>query len=143
MQFITWLYLRHLVDAIARGQGTDSIYQTLRAEEERKKSLLRQLQDLSALEQTVSLDEKRLLSVLQERISDFLGLLGSNIPAARQILRKMIEGRFCASRSLNTVRPLIASQQPGRMDPCYARRQVPTIVVEGRGIEPPSLAGSG
>jgi hypothetical protein len=86
--------LRHLVDAIARGQGIESIYETLRAEEERKKSLLRQLQVLSALEQTVSLDEKRLLSVLKERISDFPRLLGRNIPATRQILRKMIERKI-------------------------------------------------
>jgi hypothetical protein len=86
--------LRHLVDAIARGQGTDSIYQTLRAEEDRKKSLLRQLHNLTALEQTVSLDQKRLVSVLKERISDFPGLLGRNIPATRQILRKMIEGKI-------------------------------------------------
>jgi hypothetical protein len=46
------------------------------------------------LEQTVSLDEKRLVSVLKERIADLPGLLGRNIPETRQILRKMIEGKI-------------------------------------------------
>jgi DNA invertase Pin-like site-specific DNA recombinase len=52
--------LRHLVEAVAQGQGTDSLFATLHAEEDRKKALLHQLGELNNREKVIHLDAKRL-----------------------------------------------------------------------------------
>jgi hypothetical protein len=49
------------VEAIANGQGSHSVFTSLHAEEERKKTLLHQLADLNDREKVVFLDAKRLL----------------------------------------------------------------------------------
>ena len=41
-----------------------------------------------------SLDAKRLERMLLEKVSDVKALLGKHIPQARQMLRKLIEGRI-------------------------------------------------
>ena len=86
--------LHHLVEAIANGQGSQSVFSSLHDEEARKKTLLQELADLNNKENAISLDVKRLWRQLQERIGNLKGLLGRHTPQARAILRKLIEGHI-------------------------------------------------
>jgi hypothetical protein len=86
--------LHHLVEAVANGQGTHSVFTSLHAEEERKKILLHQLAELNDREKVVYLDAKRLLRELQARIGDLQALLGRNRAQARAILKKLVEGHI-------------------------------------------------
>jgi hypothetical protein len=97
--------LRHLVEAIARGQGSDSVYASLHAEEARKKVLVGQLAELNSLGNVASLDAKALAQNLRGRIKEMRALLGRHVPEARQILRKLIEGKLVCQPVLEAGRP--------------------------------------
>ncbi|MFQ5946774.1 MAG: recombinase family protein [Anaerolineae bacterium] len=84
----------HLVDAVKRGKATDSLLDTLQAEEDRKRVLVKQLSGLADLEKVASLDAKRIAQDLKMRVTDVKGLLGRHVPQARQMLRKLINGRL-------------------------------------------------
>lgn len=88
--------LRHLVEAIATGKATDSIYTELQKEEKAKKAMAIQLDDLDRLTRVVSLDSKRIEESLYDRVADLKGLLGRHIPQTRQMIRKVLDGPvFC------------------------------------------------
>lgn len=70
-------------------------------------------------------------SVLKERIADLPELLSRNIPETRQMLRKMIQGKILCEPVLEHGSSAYRFSATGRMEPCCARQQVPTIVVEG------------
>ena len=84
--------LRHLVDAIATGKATESIFSELQKAEKAKKSLTTQIEDLDELSYTVSLDAKRIERSLHTRASDWNGLIRRHPIQARQMLRKILEG---------------------------------------------------
>ncbi|MCS6265218.1 MAG: recombinase family protein [Nitrospira sp.] len=84
-------YEGNLVDAIAKGQPMDPLLAKLRAEETRKKSLVRELEQLTAADQIASLDEARLKRELKARFSDLRGLLDRHISTARRLLRTLME----------------------------------------------------
>lgn len=89
--------LQHLVDAIARGLATDSVIANLHSEEGRKKTLLRELEQLVSLQEITVFDAKRIAKDLHGRISDATSLLGRYTPQARQVLRKLLTGRIQCS----------------------------------------------
>ena len=65
----------------------------MRKEDTTKKTLIGQLEDLDHLTQVASLDAKRIERTLVARVADVKGLLGKHVPQARQMLRKLIDGR--------------------------------------------------
>lgn len=84
--------LHHLVEAVARGQATDALFANLRAEEDRKKAILRELDQMDSLMSIASLDAKRIAKNLESRLGDVKGLLSRHVPKTRQILRKLLDG---------------------------------------------------
>ncbi len=85
---------RALVEAVASGRATDAIYTELQQEDGAKKRLTAQLARMDQLARVTSLDAKRIERALLERTADVKALLGRHVPQARQMLRKLIEGRI-------------------------------------------------
>lgn len=81
----------HLVDAIAAGDKDPAIFQRLKAEETRRKDLVRELEQLAMVDQVTSLDEARLKRELKMRLADTKALLGRHIVGARRLLRTLLE----------------------------------------------------
>ena len=86
--------LRHLVEAIATGKATDTIYSELQKEEAAKKACLAQLARLDQLTSLAATDGTRIERDLAERVADMKGALGRHVPHTRQLLRKLIPGRI-------------------------------------------------
>lgn len=84
-------YEKNLVDAIAKGQSMDPLLAKLRAEEARKKDLVRQLEQLVTENQVTSLDDARLKRELKARLADTKALLGRHIAGSRRLLRTLLE----------------------------------------------------
>lgn len=84
-------YENNLVDAIGKGQPMDPLLAKLRAEEARKKDLVRELEQLTIGDQTVSLDEARLKREIKARFADTKGLLDRQISSDRRLLRSLME----------------------------------------------------
>jgi hypothetical protein len=82
---------RNLVDAIARGENMDPLFAKLKAEENRKKELIVELDRSSRPADIVKLDEVRLMRDLCILVSDTKSLLRRQRTQARQILRKLLE----------------------------------------------------
>src|SRR5262245_20958971 len=87
-------HTRNLVDAVARGEASDSLFARLKAEETRKRALVAELEARQQCAALASLDGKRLGRELAARTSDIKGLLGRHVPQTRQILRKLLVGRL-------------------------------------------------
>lgn len=85
---------RHLAEAIARGDAVDPLVAALKAEEERKAALTKDLAGLVDLDKVSSLDARRLKQTLRARVADAKGLLGRHVPQARQMLRKLLVDRL-------------------------------------------------
>ncbi len=97
--------LTHLVEAIATGDTSKAVFATLKSEEARKEVLQTQLTELADLGKIASLDAKRVARDLRERVSDVRGLLGRHVTRARQMLRKVLDGRIvCEPFEENGVR---------------------------------------
>jgi hypothetical protein len=86
--------LQHLVDAIATGKATESVFTELQKHEAIKAGLVARLRSLEQLTALSTLDGPRLARTLAERVADLRGLLGRHIPQTRQLLRKLIPGRI-------------------------------------------------
>lgn len=86
--------IKHLVNAVATGKATDGVWTELHQVEDEKKSVLRQLAELNLVANVTSLDAKRLERTLLDKVSDVTRLLGKHVPQARQMLRKLLDGRL-------------------------------------------------
>jgi site-specific DNA recombinase len=81
----------HLVDSIAAGDKDPAIFERLKAEENRRKELVKELEHLATADQVYSLDEARLKRELKARFADTKGLLDRHISSARRLLRTLME----------------------------------------------------
>ena len=86
--------MKHLVDAIERGETTESLLARLDENEQQKKSLKAQLEGFPQNGNVISLDEPRLKREAKTRVKDIRSLLHRQVPQARQILRKLIVGKL-------------------------------------------------
>ncbi len=91
---LTTARLKNLVNAVANGSQSEEVYGALKVEEERKKVLTAQLAEFANLDKLASLDAKRLARRAWEKLADVRGLLGKHTPQARQMLRKLLDGRI-------------------------------------------------
>jgi site-specific DNA recombinase len=89
--------LQHLVEAIATGRATDSVFTELQNHEAAKAGLVARIRGIDHLTDLSAMDGTRLTRTLADRVADVRGLLGRHIPHTRQLLRKLIPGRIvCA-----------------------------------------------
>ncbi len=86
--------LHHLVELVANGKASDSVIGSLHQEEARKKVLVQELARLDDLAQVVLLDAKHLAKDLRSHLGDMPALLSHQVPQARQMLRKFLDGRL-------------------------------------------------
>jgi hypothetical protein len=84
-----------LVEAIARGEGMDSLLTQLKAEEQQARLLAERLRTLSNCEQITSLNRKQLREELKRRVADIRGLLSRHVSQARQMIRKLVPQLDC------------------------------------------------
>jgi site-specific DNA recombinase len=85
---------QHLVEAIKQGEAMEPLVAALKAEEERKKALVAELDGLADRAKVPSLDSARLKRNLMARVADLQSLLTRHTPQARQMLRKLLMGRL-------------------------------------------------
>ncbi len=83
--------LKNLVDAVANGRKESALFERLANEEERKRSLIADLERLTRPEHVPHLDEARLKRELKARFADTRALLGRHITSARRLLRVLME----------------------------------------------------
>ena len=81
----------YLVDSIAAGDKDPAIFARLKAEETRRKELVRELETLATADQTISLDDARLKRELKARLADTKALMGRHIAGSRRLLRTLLE----------------------------------------------------
>jgi hypothetical protein len=86
--------IRHLVDAVKRGLGTDALLHELQAEEARKETLVRQRSGLDALARVGSLDARRVAGDLAAIARNVKRVLTTHVSQARQMVRQLLEGRI-------------------------------------------------
>ena len=87
--------VQRIIDAIADGQPHESLVARIKAEEDQKKALSRELEILQLQKRNVVyLDEAKVKQDLQKRVKDMKGVLGRHLPQARQALRKLLNGKI-------------------------------------------------
>jgi DNA invertase Pin-like site-specific DNA recombinase len=89
--------VRNLGDAIGAGRATDTLLGLLEVEEARKKALIRELSGLHETDKVTSLDAGRLTKAVAAKAADVRGLLGQHVPQAREMLRKLVDGRLACT----------------------------------------------
>ena len=106
----------HLVEHIANGRATDAIDVSLRHEEARKKTLLTELVKLDELVEMVQVDENRLAKELRNRVGDIPTLFARQIPLARQMLRKLLDGHIVCEPVEKGGKPSVTLKTSGNPD---------------------------
>jgi site-specific DNA recombinase len=85
---------RNLVAAVSRGDAVDPLLDALKAEGERKATLVRELTGLQEMEKVANIDSARVQRDLKAQAESVRGLLSKHVPQARQMLRKLVNGRL-------------------------------------------------
>src|SRR5215472_7683937 len=93
---------RHLLDAVKRGQATETLLAELAGEEEKARALDRKLAALDARPRPVSLDSTQLKVRLQALGRDVRGVLATGGPEARLVLQRLLSGRRVACEPFRT-----------------------------------------
>ena len=86
--------LARLVEAVVAGGPLESVVAQIKAEEERKKTLVAQIDRLAVGDLLGSVDTERITEQLWKRVADVKGLLGRQTPQVRQMLRKLLDGKI-------------------------------------------------
>jgi site-specific DNA recombinase len=85
--------LDRLTAAIVGGGDASTIVQAIRDRERRLDALKRELADLAKLK-VASIERGQQQQILRSKLTEWRGLLREHAPRARQMLRKLIEGRI-------------------------------------------------
>ena len=86
--------LAHLVKAVAAGGRLASLVAAMKEREQQRGQLLLQAVSLHRLRDVGHLDVKRIERDLRARVKEWRALLGRQVPVARQIVRKLLDGRL-------------------------------------------------
>ncbi len=87
--------IARIIDAIADGQPPEPLVARIKADEDRKKALLGELEILKLQKQkVVFLDEAKVKQDLRKRVKDMKGILSRHPAQARQVLRKLLNGKI-------------------------------------------------
>jgi len=85
--------LGRLMEALLSGGSMETVVAQIKAEEGRKRALSAELEKLASAEQVAALDASQIKRDLGERVEDVKALLGRHTPEARQMLRKLLDGK--------------------------------------------------
>jgi site-specific DNA recombinase len=86
--------ITRLVDAMASGNPMASVQDAIRAREQRCAELRAKLEHLDGLAKLPRLDSATLKGELNQRLDEWRDLLGAEPVKARQIVRKLVDGRL-------------------------------------------------
>lgn len=86
--------LRRLTEAVGAGGHGPTLVQAIQAREVQRTHLQAELQALDQLAQVASIDRARIERDLGSILDEWRGLLQKHVQQARQILRKLLEGRL-------------------------------------------------
>jgi DNA invertase Pin-like site-specific DNA recombinase len=86
-----------LGDAIGAGRAIETLLGLLEVEEARKKTLVHELSRLPEIDKVTSLDTGRWTKAVAAKVADVRGLLGQHVPQAREMLRKLVDGRLACT----------------------------------------------
>ena len=84
--------LTRLTTALSTGAEFPSVIEAIRERERRKATVQRRVDAAAGLARLPNIDRRRLAPVLRARLEDGQGLLGRQVPQARQMLRKLVVG---------------------------------------------------
>jgi site-specific DNA recombinase len=98
--------INHLAEAIAATGGSDTIYEKLRAEENRKRAVQHRSAVFTDMARDRSLDSPRLIQDLRMRIYDFRELMTRQVSEARNVLKIALNGSL-------TLQPVILGGRAG------------------------------
>ena len=98
--------LSRLVQALVTGGSLDTLLEQITAEKERKKLLAAKLEAIAGADILNELNDRTLKAELHRRVSDVQAVLGRHTPQARQMLRKLLDGKIL-------VEPLLEDRQKG------------------------------
>jgi site-specific DNA recombinase len=114
--------LAHLTQAVAEGGAVSTLVQAIRDQERRHQRLRAELANLDR-PRVVPLSVSNLKALLQTKTEEWKGLLRKHAPIARQMVRKLVEGRIVFT-------PDRDARSPGRL-------RVKTVT----SVVPPALRG--
>ncbi len=107
--------LSRLVEALVRGGTMETVVNQIKAEEARKKLLVSELDNLSAARENVpGVDGAAIAGELKDAAGDVRALLAGATAQARQMLRKILDGKRAPGRHLPLLRSSIARQKSSR-----------------------------
>ncbi|MGH7265673.1 MAG: recombinase family protein [Candidatus Rokuibacteriota bacterium] len=86
--------LGRLSAAVAEGGDLPALLDAIKTREQRKRRLQEELAGPQNLERVAAADTSQLQRELEARLADWRGLLGRQVPVARQILKKLLVGRI-------------------------------------------------
>jgi len=86
--------LRNLATAIAAGGGLPPLLKEMKARQESQKNLSARLAGLVKMNVAPALGESAVQEEVARRLEEWRGVLRRQVPQARQILRKLIDGRL-------------------------------------------------
>jgi hypothetical protein len=125
-----------LVKAIAMAGGDlPALVQELQTREQERARIEAELQGLHVVEQAHMLDARKLGAELEGRLVDWRGLLHANVQQARQMIRKLMNGRLTLTP--NEDRTEFAISGTGLLEPLLEQVVgVPKALVTPAGFEP-------
>jgi hypothetical protein len=83
---------QRLTEAIAKGDAPEPLIAALRAEEERKRVLVRERDQLAEQGALATVDDAGLRRALRARVADVKGLLAEDVQQGRGVLRALLTG---------------------------------------------------
>ena len=130
--------LTNLAEGIAAGKGV-TLVEAITTRERKQAMLREELAGLTRLQAVVPLDRGRLAATLRARLTDWQGLLAREPAHARQMLRKLLDGRLVFT-PLAGEGSLVEFTGTGTLDPVIAGiitgGGLPTAGVAPTGFEP-------
>jgi DNA invertase Pin-like site-specific DNA recombinase/ssDNA-binding Zn-finger/Zn-ribbon topoisomerase 1 len=132
-------YEKNIVDAIAKGQEMDPLLVKLKAEEDRRKELVKELEALEGTGTVASLDEVMFRREIRKRLANIRGLLERHVSSARRLLKTFLdqplrfeavqEGTMRRYRILGSgsYLPLLASSEESLLPSAWCPQRDPSM----------------
>ena len=128
--------LHYLVEAIASGRSTGKVFDSLNEVEARRKVVVQELSTRDSLDQTVSLDAKRLTKDLRSRLGDIPALFARTYRRRVRCSESSWMDISCVNQLWKRGGRVIVSRQPGRLDRLLTGMKVINDGGRGQAIQP-------
>ena len=129
--------VQRIIDAIAEGQPHEPLVARIKAEEDRKKVLLRELEILKLQKKNVVyLDAAKVKQDLRKRVKDMNGILSRHPSQARQVLRKLLKGKITCTPVMEDESKGYQVTGQGNYHNLLPNTLVPMLLASPAGFEP-------